>query len=55
MESNFFPLLKTCILETYEQEEEDEDISDRTTSTMKNAQIVGVLDMQAYSSCDVDH
>ena len=34
-----------------EQEEEDYDISDSTTSTVKNAQIVGVLDMQTYSSC----
>ena len=48
----------SCILEAddigsvdEQSEEDDDNISDRTTSTVKNARIVGVLDMQTYSSC----
>ena len=45
----------SCILETDDigsvDEQNDDNISDRTTSTVKNARIVGVLDMQTYSSC----
>ena len=34
-----------------EEEDDENEITDRNTSTIKNARIVGVLDMQTYSSC----